>query len=77
MPDLNGHEVARKARNESWGQQLFLIALTGWGQAKDKEAALGSGFDHHLTKPVDLEVIEETLSRHLAAKRIGGQSVIS
>jgi CheY-like chemotaxis protein len=33
MPDMNGYEVARTARQEDWGKAIFLVALTGWGQA--------------------------------------------
>jgi CheY-like chemotaxis protein len=36
-----------------------LIAVTGWGQDADKRKALGAGFDHHLTKPVDPEKLEQ------------------
>jgi PAS domain S-box-containing protein len=62
MPDLNGYEVARRLRQEAWGKELRLIALTGWGQASDRERALHSGFDHHLTKPVDPAVLERAIS---------------
>jgi CheY-like chemotaxis protein len=40
-----------------------MIALTGWGQHDDKRKAQIAGFDHHLTKPVDLEVLEQLLRR--------------
>ena len=53
MPKLNGYEVARRLR-ERFGKALVLIALTGWGQDEDRRRALGAGFDHHLTKPMDL-----------------------
>ena len=36
-----------------WAARLKLVALTGWGQEADRRRALESGFDHHLTKPVD------------------------
>jgi len=53
MPDLSGYEVARRLRSEPWAQRLLLIALTGFGQDDDKRRALESGFDRHLTKPID------------------------
>jgi two-component system, chemotaxis family, CheB/CheR fusion protein len=53
MPDLSGYEVAQRIRLETWGQQITLIALTGWGQESDKRRAQAAGFDHHCTKPVD------------------------
>ncbi len=62
MPELNGYEVARALRAEPWGQAMQLIALTGWGQDEDKRQAQSAGFDHHLTKPVGYERLEELLS---------------
>ncbi len=58
MPDLNGYEVAERIRHEAWGERIKLIAVTGWGQAEDKRRALGAGFNHHLTKPVDPAQLE-------------------
>ena len=69
MPDINGYEVARTARSEDWGRSALLIALTGWGQAEDKERARMAGFDRHLTKPVDPDLVEEILQGYLIGKR--------
>ncbi len=55
MPGLTGYEVAARIRASDWGQEMLLVALTGWGQAQDQERARAAGFDHHVTKPVDLE----------------------
>jgi signal transduction histidine kinase len=63
MPDLNGYEVARSIRAASWGQQMILVAVTGWGQQEDKRRALDAGFDHHLTKPVDGRALESLVRR--------------
>ena len=57
MPDLNGYEVAERIRLEPWGEQITLIALTGWGQETDKRRAQAAGFDHHCTKPVDPDAL--------------------
>ena len=57
LPYLNGHEVARRLRGMSWGRSARLIALTGWGQKDDVLRSRQSGFDEHLTKPVDPEVL--------------------
>jgi CheY-like chemotaxis protein len=62
LPKLNGYEVAREIRHQSWGQRMVLIALTGWGQEEDKRRALDAGFDYHLTKPVEAESIEKLLA---------------
>jgi CheY-like chemotaxis protein len=62
MPGLNGYEVARAARIAPWGRSATLVALTGWGQEEDKRRALEAGFDIHLTKPVDLGLLEGLLA---------------
>ncbi|MDB5751386.1 MAG: putative histidine kinase, hybrid [Ramlibacter sp.] len=55
MPHLNGYEAAAKIRETDWGRSVVLIALTGWGQEQDQARAREAGFDHHCTKPVDIE----------------------
>jgi CheY-like chemotaxis protein len=61
MPDLNGYEVAKRIRREAWGTGIVLIALTGWGQESDKRIARAAGFDHHLTKPVNPDRLNDLL----------------
>jgi CheY-like chemotaxis protein len=55
MPKLDGYDVARRARQTSWGAKLKLIALTGWGHDQDRRDALAAGFDRHFVKPVAIE----------------------
>jgi CheY-like chemotaxis protein len=50
MPKMNGIETCRRIRKE-FGSGVFVVAMTGWGSAEDKHAALNAGFDAHLTKP--------------------------
>ena len=57
MPRMSGHEVAREIRRQPWGRDVLLLALSGWGEPKDKVRALEAGFDHHRTKPGDLDEI--------------------
>ena len=57
LPKLDGYAVAQAIRRESWGRNIRLLALTGWGQNDDKRRALEAGFDFHLTKPVDLDQV--------------------
>ena len=65
MPGMDGYEVARRLRAEPSSRNLVLVALTGWGQAEDKQRALNVGFDEHLTKPVDPAELEMVLAlRH-------------
>jgi PAS domain S-box-containing protein len=68
MPDLSGYEVAQALRKESWGQTIKLIALTGWGQERDRQEALEAGFDHHLTKPIDPNELEVLIGHHGATE---------
>jgi CheY-like chemotaxis protein len=63
MPRLNGYELASRIREQPWGRTVHLVALTGWGQESDKRRALESGFNDHLTKPVDPEHLIEILAR--------------
>jgi signal transduction histidine kinase/chemotaxis methyl-accepting protein methylase len=62
LPSLNGYDVARILRQEQGREKIVLVALTGYGQEEDRRRALEAGFDHHLTKPVDPEVIYELLA---------------
>jgi PAS domain S-box-containing protein len=62
LPDLNGYELARRMRALPGGAGLTLIATTGWGQDKDRQRAFEAGFDHHLTKPVDVEQLRGLLA---------------
>jgi signal transduction histidine kinase/ActR/RegA family two-component response regulator len=61
MPDMTGYEVARRIRQQAWGRSALLVAVTGWGQDDDKERAKAAGFDHHFTKPVSPEAVEQVL----------------
>ena len=54
LPGMDGYEVARQVRRQPTWSHLRLVALTGWGQDHDRERARDAGFDHHLTKPVEL-----------------------
>jgi CheY-like chemotaxis protein len=61
MPGVTGYDVAREIRREPWGEKVLLLALTGWGRADDKARAAEAGFDHHLTKPIDVDHMERLL----------------
>ncbi len=57
LPKMDGYEVARRIRREPWGGGAMLVAITGWGQAEDKDLSRQAGFDHHLVKPVDPDAL--------------------
>ncbi len=69
MPHMDGYEAARRMRAESWGKNVVLIALTGWGRQGDIEAARNAGFDGHLLKPVGAEALIN-LVNELRARRV-------
>ncbi|HUD00084.1 MAG TPA: ATP-binding protein, partial [Candidatus Polarisedimenticolaceae bacterium] len=61
MPDMDGYELARRVRQLPDCEDLTLIALTGWGQAEDRQRSQAAGFDFHLTKPADFNVLQRLL----------------
>jgi len=67
MPEVSGYDVARAIRREAWGRSMRLLALTGWGQAEHRRRSLEAGFDDHLVKPVELELLENVLQLGTAA----------
>ncbi len=62
LPDMSGYEVARILR-KTYGETLKIVALTGYGQEKDKILAQETGFDHHLTKPVSIDTINRIIKK--------------
>jgi CheY-like chemotaxis protein len=62
MPRPDGVDVCRHIRRQPWGREMTLIALTGWGRADDRRRTEDAGFDHHLVKPLDLEVLTTLLA---------------
>ena len=68
LPGFDGMEVARRVRMAPGGDQVLLIALTGYGTEADRAKALAAGFDELLTKPFDFECFEAALATALASK---------
>jgi PAS domain S-box-containing protein len=66
MPGLDGIETGRRMREQPWGRNIVLIALSGWGQERDKRESQAAGFNHHLVKPVDLRELESVLESSVA-----------
>jgi PAS domain S-box-containing protein len=63
MPKLNGYDATRRIRTLAWGNDVKVIALTGWGQASDRAKSQEAGCNAHLVKPVDLEELEALLKQ--------------
>ena len=62
MPGLNGYQAARRMRATAGLEHVVLMALTGWGAENDHQLASEAGFDFHLTKPVDIDVVSKLLA---------------
>ena len=64
LPDIDGYEVCRQLRTR-FGRTLRIVALTGWGQERDKQEATRVGFDEHLTKPAYPEDLRALIAKLL------------
>jgi CheY-like chemotaxis protein len=62
LPGMSGYEIAERMRQLPRGQEVTLIALTGWGRNEERARAFAAGFDQHLTKPVSVEQLEQLLA---------------
>lgn len=71
LPDCSGYDVARSLREQPAFSDTLLIALTGYGSERDRQRARESGFDHHLTKPVDFTTLRALLGRDQAVRSAG------
>ncbi len=69
MPKLDGYEVGRRIRQQAWGKDMVLIAMTGWGREEDKRLSLEAGLDFHLVKPVLPADLEKLLANVSAAQK--------
>lgn len=61
MPRMDGFEACRQMRAQAWGAKMAVIAVTGWGTEAHRLNTKEAGFDHHLVKPVEPDVILSTL----------------
>jgi CheY-like chemotaxis protein len=62
LPKLNGYEACRRIREQPWGKQVVLVAVTGWGQEDDRRRSREAEFDHHMVKPVDPDELMKLLA---------------
>lgn len=68
LPKLNGFDVCRVIREQAWGKDVTIVALTGWGQPEDTVRSLEAGFNHHLVKPVENAALERIM--HEASRAV-------
>jgi CheY-like chemotaxis protein len=59
LPGMSGYELARRLRPEPTLDRLILVAMTGFGDDEDRQRTREAGFDHHLVKPADPQVVEK------------------
>ena len=62
LPSRDGYQIAEQLRNEPWCREVLLIAVSGYGQAEDRERSKAAGFDYHLAKPVNYEELRTLIS---------------
>jgi signal transduction histidine kinase/CheY-like chemotaxis protein len=77
LPGMSGYDVARQIRSDAAFRDVVLIALTGWGQPQDRMQSEDAGFDEHLVKPVELELLEATLFARFGERPAGRADMIS
>jgi PAS domain S-box-containing protein len=61
LPILDGIEACRRIRENPWGRNMVIVALTGWGQEEDRRRSREAGFDEHLVKPVSNDALLKLL----------------
>ncbi|MBV8358997.1 MAG: response regulator [Deltaproteobacteria bacterium] len=61
LPEMNGYELLRKLQSSPALQSVRFIAVTGYGQAEDRERARDAGFESHLVKPVSMSALTRAL----------------
>jgi CheY-like chemotaxis protein len=68
LPRLDGLALARRIREEPGGGAMLLVALTGYGGPGQRQASRSAGFDEHLTKPIDPDVLRRLLGAPATAR---------
>ncbi|MHC5542260.1 hybrid sensor histidine kinase/response regulator [Singulisphaera rosea] len=75
LPKLDGYQVARLIRAENRLKDVLLVAVTGYGQEEDRLRSAEAGFDYHLVKPVDFDVLLELISRSRSSTKTHSRKV--
>ena len=74
MPGMNGYELAAHLRSDPLHRDMYLIAVTGWGQDEDRQNALDAGFDAHVTKPADADELIALMAARFPPKPDRGRT---
>jgi CheY-like chemotaxis protein len=70
LPDMDGYEVARLLRQQPQTKDVWLLAMTGYGQNSDRQRSEEAGFDHHLVKPVEPQKLRDLLAALAEQSRV-------
>jgi CheY-like chemotaxis protein len=62
LPHLSGYDTARRIREQPWGRDVVLVALTGWGKDEDRQRSREAGFNAHMVKPVQFDELTALLA---------------
>jgi len=65
LPGMSGYEVCGRIRRQPGGGEIFIVAVTGWGQHEDRAKSREAGFDHHMVKPIDYALLQTRLKLRL------------
>jgi CheY-like chemotaxis protein len=68
MPKLDGNEIARRIREQSWEERPLLIAMTGWVASANRTRALNAGFDHWVGKPFEPAQLVQLIRDYVAGQ---------
>jgi CheY-like chemotaxis protein/anti-sigma regulatory factor (Ser/Thr protein kinase) len=71
LPKMNGYDTCRAIRQQAWGKEIVILALTGWGKDEDRRKSQEAGFTDHLVKPIDHAALTKFLTADFP---YGGQS---
>jgi PAS domain S-box-containing protein len=71
MPRLNGFDATRQIRKMPWAKEVFIVALSGWGQTSDVKQSVEAGCSAHLVKPADFAALEQLLANRKPSRRGG------
>jgi CheY-like chemotaxis protein len=68
LPETDGYALARRVRADARLLDMYLVAVTGWGEDEDRRRAAEAGFDTHITKPAEPDTVRRVLARAVASQ---------
>ncbi|MGV3636746.1 MAG: PAS domain S-box protein, partial [Flavobacteriales bacterium] len=77
MPRMNGYEACVAIRNGPQGEDLYMVALSGWGQEEDRKKSEEAGFDQHVVKPIDRRTLDRLMSEARTRRSVSGSASLS